>query len=534
MRKRPTAAIPAEGARAQREPRSGAAWWREAVFYQVYVRSFADSDGDGVGDLEGIRSRLGYLELLGVDALWLTPFYRSPMADHGYDIADPRDVDPVYGTLGDFDVLVVEAHKRGIKVTVDVVPNHTSNRHAWFKSAMAGKPGSPERDRYIFRDGHGDQPPNNWVSAFGGAAWTRVPDGQWYLHLFSREQPDLNWANPEIAADLERTLRFWLERGVDGFRIDVAHGMAKPPGLPDMDPRANPLGPSDFYDPRFDNDGVHDVHQMIRKVVDEFPDTMAVGELWVTDESRLARYLRPDELHLAFNFRLVLTHFDADALRTAIERSLSVPAAMGAPATWTLGNHDVWRQVSRYGGGEQGVRRARAMALVELALPGAVYLYNGDELGLANVDLPPEAMADRRAKTMGPAASRDVSRVPLPWEGDVAPFGFSRTARTWLPMPAEWAALTVEKQLEDEGSTLSLYRHALDVRRRHPAFRGDALEWYGAPAGCFAFRRRGGGLICALNTSATPISLPPGEVLLSSVPLVEGKLPPDAAAWLVP
>ena len=333
------------------------AWWRDAVFYQVYVRSFADSDGDGVGDLEGIHSRLGYLELLGVDALWLTPFYRSPMADHGYDIADPRDVDPMFGTLGDFDVLLTEAHKRNIKVTVDVVPNHTSNQHAWFKSAMAAEPGSPERERYIFRDGvgpRGEDPPNNWVSAFGGPAWTRVPDGQWYLHLFAPQQPDLNWANPEVAADLERTLRFWLERGVDGFRIDVAHGMAKPPGLPDMDPRADALGPSHYYDPRWDYDGVHEIHQMIRKVLDEFPEAMAVGEIWVTDEERLSRYLRPDELHLAFNFRLVLTHFDADAMRTAIQRSLTVPAKVGAPATWTLSNHDVWRQVSRYGGGATG------------------------------------------------------------------------------------------------------------------------------------------------------------------------------------
>ncbi|MBE1579086.1 glycoside hydrolase family 13 protein [Amycolatopsis roodepoortensis] len=512
------------------------AWWAQAVFYQVYVRSFADSDGDGVGDLEGIRGKLGYLELLGVDALWLTPFYRSPMADHGYDIADPRDVDPMFGTLGDFDVLLTEAHKRGIKVTVDVVPNHTSNTHAWFKSAMAAPPGSPERDRYIFRDGlgpRGDQPPNNWVSAFGGPAWTRVPDGQWYLHLFSPQQPDLNWTNHEVAADLERTLRFWLDHGVDGFRVDVAHGMAKPPGLPDMDPRVNPLGPSEFYDPRFDNDRVHEIHQMIRKVLDEYPGTMAVGEIWVTDEERLARYLRPDELHLAFNFRLVLTHFDADALRTAIERSLAVPKSAGAPATWTLSNHDVWRQVSRYGDGERGVRRARAMALVELALPGAVYLYNGEELGLGNVDIPPDAVADPRAKTSGAEFGRDASRVPLPWEGDLPPFGFSRNPRTWLPMPASWASVTVEAQLEDPASTLSLYRRAIEIRKSHKAFRGDDLEWYGAPAGCFAFRRRGGGLVCALNTSASPIALPPGEVLLSSVPLVNGKLPPDAAAWLV-
>ncbi|RZQ59618.1 glycoside hydrolase family 13 protein [Amycolatopsis suaedae] len=516
-------------------------WWHDAVFYQVYVRSFADSDGDGVGDLEGIRSRLGYLELLGVDALWLTPFYRSPMADHGYDIADARDVDPLFGDLAAFDALVAEAHERGIKVTIDLVPNHTSVRHEWFTAALTALPGSPERERYIFREGlglAGEIPPNNWVSAFGGPAWTRVPDGQWYLHLFAPEQPDLNWTNPEVHADLERTMRFWLDRGVDGFRIDVAHGMAKPPGLPDMDLRAAEAGSlisgEQIPDPRFDNDGVHDIHQMIRKVLDDYPDTMAVGEIWVTDEQRLARYLRPDELHLAFNFRLVLTHFDADAMRTAIERSLAVAQAAGVPATWTLGNHDVWRQVSRYGGGEQGVRRARAMALVELALPGVVYLYNGEELGLDNVELPEEALTDPRARTAGAHSGRDGCRVPLPWEGQEPPFGFTEGERTWLPMPPEWAELTVEAQLEDTDSTLSLYRRALELRAKHPAFAGDEVEWYGAPAGCFALRRHAGGLICALNTSAAPVDLPPGEVLLSSVPLLEGRLlPPDSAAWLV-
>jgi len=524
------------GAGRRRGEPPGAKWWFDAVFYQVYVRSFADSDGDGVGDLEGIRSRLGYLELLGVDALWLTPFYRSPMADHGYDIADPRMVDPVYGKLHDFDELVIEAHGRGMRVTIDLVPNHTSETHAWFKAALAAPPGSRERDRYIFRDGRGPDgrtPPNNWVSAFGGPAWGRLPDGQWYLHLFAPQQPDLNWANPEVAADLERTLRFWLDRGVDGFRIDVAHGMAKPPGLPDMDPRVTPMSSGEFYDPRFDNDGVHEIHQMIRKVLNAYPDTMSVGEIWVTDEERLARYLRPDELHLAFNFRLVLSHFDADALRTAIDRSLAVPLAAGTPATWTLSNHDVWRQVSRYGGGEQGLRRARAMAVVELALPGAVYLYNGEELGLPNAELPPEAMTDPLVRTSGAEHSRDVARVPMPWEGEKPPFGFSRTSRTWLPIPAEWAGLTVEAQVADPHSTFALYRHALRIRATHPAFRGRELEWYGAPAGCFAFRRKDGGLVCALNTSASPITLPPGELLLSSVPLIDGKLPPDAAAWLV-
>ncbi|MEU5690405.1 glycoside hydrolase family 13 protein [Actinosynnema sp. NPDC020468] len=516
------------------------AWWRDAVFYQVYVRSFADANGDGVGDLDGIRSRLGYLELLGVDALWLTPFYTSPMADHGYDVADPRDVDPLFGDLAAFDRLVEEAHRHNLKVTVDLVPNHTSDRHEWFRQALRSAPGSPERGRYVFRDGRGfdgSQPPNNWPSVFGGPAWTRLPDGQWYLHLFAPEQPDLNWDNPEVPADLARTLRFWLDRGVDGFRVDVAHGMAKPAGLPDLDPRAE-LGAGVLHDnaldPRFDDDGVHEVHRMIRKVVDEYPGRMAVGEIWVKDDERFARYLRPDELHLGFNFRLVEAPFDADAVRTAIDHSLAAVRTQGAPATWTLSNHDVPRHVTRYGGGALGLKRARAMALVELALPGVVYLYNGEELGLPNVELPDWALQDPIWQRSGHTTrGRDGCRVPLPWEGDTPPFGFSASPGTWLPQPNEWAGSTAESQLEDPESMLSLYRHALELRKTHPSMRGVELEWYGAPAGCFAFRRKGGGLICALNTSGGPVPLPPGEAVLSSGPLDGAQLPPDTAVWLV-
>ncbi|ONI77057.1 alpha-amylase [Actinosynnema sp. ALI-1.44] len=509
-------------------------WWQNAVFYQVYVRSFADSDGDGVGDLDGIRSRLGYLELLGVDALWLTPFYTSPMADHGYDVADPRDVDPVFGDLEKFDLLVAEAHERGIRVTIDLVPNHTSDQHPWFAAAVQAGPGSPERERYWFRQG--SYPPNNWTSVFGGPAWTQLPDGDWYLHLFAPEQPDLNWANPDVAADLERTLRFWLDRGVDGFRIDVAHGMAKPDSLPDMDPAVAAQGAGLLHDnavdPRFDNDGVHEVHRMIRKVLDSYPDTMAVGEIWVKGDDRFARYVRPDELHLGFNFRLVDADFDADAVRTAIDGSLR--AAGESTPTWTLSNHDVVRHVTRYGDGELGLRRARAMTLVELALPGSVYLYNGEELGLATVELPEWALQDPIWERSGHTQrGRDGSRIPVPWEGTEPPYGFSTTADTWLPMPLEWAPLTVEAQLEDEDSTLSLYRHGIEIRKTHEAFTGTEIEWYGAPAGCFAFRRKGGGLICALNTSPAPVPVPPGEVLLASLPLVDGQLPPDAAVWLV-
>ncbi|GAA1335332.1 glycoside hydrolase family 13 protein [Saccharothrix algeriensis] len=515
------------------------AWWRDAVFYQVYVRSFADSDSDGVGDLDGVRSRLGYLELLGVDALWLTPFYPSPMADHGYDVADPRDVDPLFGDLAAFDRLVAQAHEHDIRVTVDLVPNHTSDRHEWFRAALRSAPGSHERERYFFRDGRGhagEQPPNNWTSVFGGPAWTRVPDGQWYLHLFAPEQPDLNWEHPDVPADLARTLRFWLDRGVDGFRVDVAHGMAKPRGLPDMDPRAAVPGVlhDNAVDPRFDNDAVHEVHRMIRKVVDEYPGRMAIGEVWVKEDERFARYVRPDELHLGFNFRLVQAPFDADAVRAAVEHSLAAVQPHGTPPTWTLSNHDVTRHVTRYGGGSLGVRRARAMALVQLALPGVVYLYNGEELGLPNVELPDWALQDPTWLRSGRTErGRDGCRVPLPWEGDAPPFGFTAGAGTWLPQPGDWAGLTVESQLEDPGSVLSFYRQALELRRSHGAISGDEVEWYGAPAGCFAFRRKGGGLICALNTSGGPVPLPPGEVLLSSGPMDDNRLPPDTAVWLV-
>ncbi|PWW56201.1 glycoside hydrolase family 13 protein [Actinokineospora spheciospongiae] len=513
-------------------------WWRDAVFYQVYVRSFADSDGDGVGDLEGIRSRLGYLELLGVDALWLTPFFTSPMADHGYDVADPRDVDPLFGDLEAFDRLVSDAHDHGIRVTIDLVPNHTSDQHPWFRAALRG---GPERDRYHFRDGQGpdgSQPPNNWTSVFGGPAWTRTPDGQWYLHLFAPEQPDLNWDNSDVRADLVRTLRFWLDRGVDGFRIDVAHGMAKAAGLPDLDPAVVPVRTGAHAhpeaDPRFDNEDVHDIHRMIRQVVDRYPDTVTVGEIWVETDERFARYVRPDELHLGFNFKLALTGFDADSVRHTVENSLAAVADSGAPPTWTLSNHDVERHVTRYGGGAAGTRRARAMALVQLALPGVTFLYNGEELGLPNADLPDWALQDPIWERSGRTVrGRDGCRVPLPWEGEPPTFGFSTGDRSWLPVPAEWAGYTVESQLEDPASMLSLYRHALEVRKTTEAFAGTELEWYGAPPGCFAFRRKGGGLICALNTSDAPVPLPPGQILLASGPMAGEELPPETAVWLV-
>jgi alpha-glucosidase len=514
-------------------------WWSRAVFYQLYPRSFADSDGDGVGDLNGVTARLDYLRALGVDALWLNPVMVSPMADHGYDVADPRDVDPLFGGLDALDRVIEAAHHMGIKVTMDLVPNHTSAQHPWFVEALTADPSGPARERYIFRDGagsNGELPPNNWVSVFGGPAWTRItePDGtpgQWYLHLFDAQQPDLNWEHAEVPADLEKTLRFWLDRGVDGFRIDVAHGMAKPPGLPDMGDPDLPMLALGEKDPRFNHDGVHQIHRGIRAVLNDYPDAVTVGEIWVFDNADFAKYLRPDELHLGFNFRLVRADFDAVDIRAAIENSLAAAELADSPPTWTLSNHDVDREVSRYGGGATGLARARAMALVLLALPGAVFVYNGEELGLPNVDLPDEALQDPMwARSGHTERGRDGCRVPLPWGGATPPYGFSSTPDTWLPMPPDWGPLTVQAQTGDPGSTLTLFGRAIELRRSRGQL-GLTVRWLSAPSGALAFRCDDG-LVCMLNAGDTPVQLPDGAALLASAPLTDGQLPPNTAIWL--
>ncbi len=514
-------------------------WWSRAVFYQLYPRSFADSDGDGVGDLDGVTAHLDHLRALGVDALWLNPVMVSPMVDHGYDVADPRDVDPLFGGMAALDRLLAAADAAGIKVTMDLVPNHTSSAHPWFRAALAAGAGSPERARYLFRDGRGPDgalPPNNWTSVFGGPAWTRVtePDGrpgQWYLHLFDAAQPDLNWDNPEIAADLDRTLRFWLDRGVAGFRIDVAHGMAKPADLPDMaDPEGVMLA-TRVDDPRFNNDGVHAIHRGIRTVLDDYPEAATVGEVWVFDNEDFAKYLRPDELHLGFNFRLVRADFTAPAVREAIENSLATAVLADSPPTWTLSNHDVEREVSRYGGGAQGLSRARAMALVMLALPGAVFVYNGEELGLPNVELPDNVLQDPVWERSGHTErGRDGCRVPLPWSGDAAPYGFSSTTQTWLPMPDGWGPLTVAAQSADPESTLSLFRRAIELRRGRTVL-GRSVRWLPTAPGLLAFQCEDG-LVCLLNAGSTTVDVPAGRVVLASGPLPDGRMSPDTALWL--
>ncbi|MDP9093057.1 MAG: glycoside hydrolase family 13 protein [Actinomycetota bacterium] len=523
----------------------GQPWWANAVFYQVYPRSFADGNGDGTGDLVGLRQRLGYLQDLGVDALWLSPFYRSPMADGGYDVADPRDVDPLFGTLADFDALVLEVHERGLRITIDVVPNHFSAEHPWFQAALAAGPGSPERARFIFRTGRGERgelPPNNWPSVFGGPAWTRVGDagdGEWYLHLFAPEQPDLDWTNPEVPAEFEGILRFWLDRGVDGFRIDVANAMAKEPGLPDLDLETIALSKDATVMPavddlRWDREAVHDYHREFRRILDSYPgERMAVGEAWVRDAQRLARYTRPDELNLTFNFELTETPWGAKTFRDAIDRSLAAMSGVGAPCTWVLANHDVDRAATRFGGGMAGLARARAAALVQLSLPGAVYIYNGDELGLPNVELPDEVLQDPTWERSGHTErGRDGERVPLPWAGSRPPFGFSTGSTSWLPMPDEWAELTVEAQEADPDSTLTLYWRAIALRGESADLLGTDFAWLDAPADCLAYRR--GGVRVLLNGGSAAVPIPDGELLLASGSLDGGAVPPGTAVWIRP
>ncbi|KRV46706.1 alpha-glucosidase [Wenjunlia vitaminophila] len=516
-------------------------WWRSAVIYQVYVRSFADSDGDGVGDLRGVTSRLPYLAELGVDAVWLTPFYASPQADGGYDVADYRAVDPLFGDLSDADDLVRQAHARGLRVIVDVVPNHTSDRHAWFVEAVAAGPGSPARERYHFRPGRGtggELPPNDWESVFGGPAWTRLDDGEWYLHLFDPRQPDLNWENPEVAAEFESILRFWLELGVDGFRIDVAHGMVKAAGLPDIGRREQVklIGAQTL--PFFDQDGVHEIHRSWRRLLDRYPgERIAVAEAWAPNQQRLARYVRPDELHQAFNFHYLNTPWSAPELRAVIDESVAATREVGAPSTWVLSNHDVQRHVTRFGGGKRGLRRARAAALLMLALPGSAYVYQGEELGLPEVlDLPDEVRQDPSFfRDNGQDGLRDGCRVPLPWSGTQPPFGFG-PGTSWLPQPADWRDLTAEAQGGDPRSTLELYRSALRLRRELPGLGDGEMTWLDAPEGVLAFTRPG--FVLTANTGEREVELPvPGRPVLgtAAVEFTGGRvrLPGDCCVWWV-
>ncbi|MCQ8239370.1 alpha-amylase family glycosyl hydrolase [Rhizosaccharibacter radicis] len=551
-------AVPARGA-----------WWRSAVIYQIYPRSFADANNDGMGDLPGIRGRLPYLAALGVDAVWLSPFFRSPQADAGYDVADYRDVDPLFGTLADFDTMLADAHALGLRVIVDLVPNHTSDAHEWFREALASPPGSPERRRYIFRDGRGpegEEPPNNWQSVFGGPAWTRAPDGgrwgpsQWFLHLFDGRQPDLDWRQPEVRAEFEAVLRFWLDRGVDGFRVDVAHGLIKAEGLPDWDGQATMVGEDADadradginYGPMWDQDEVHAIYRDWRRVLDRYEgDRMMVAEAWVRPSERLMRYVRPDEMHQAFNFDFLLARWDGAAMRQVIDHSLRAADAVGAPASWVLSNHDTVRHTARYGlavpgarpkgidaASEQpdealGLRRARAILFLTMALPGALYLYQGEELGLPEHTALPAAVRQDPAfrRTGGAEIGRDGCRVPLPWDADAPTLGFNQGAAPWLPQPDSFRRYAARQQEGVAESTLELHRALLGLRREHGLGAGR-LRWISAPEASMLVLENGA-IRAAVNLGREAAALPPGRELLRSDgrKAEPGWLPPDTGVW---
>ena len=528
-----------------------AEWWRHAVIYQVYPRSFADADGDGVGDLPGITSRLPYLRDLGVDAIWISPFYRSPQKDHGYDVADYCDVDPLFGSLEDADGLLATAHDLGLKVVVDLVPNHSSDQHAWFQAALAAGPGSPERARYVFREGRGvdgSEPPNNWLSVFGGSAWDRVPDGEWYLHLFDSSQPDFDWRNPEVGDMFEDVLRFWLDRGVDGFRVDVAHGLFKEESLRDQvvpagEDRRGGVDVNESHsmverthrdEPMWDQPEVHEVYRRWHEVLAEYDgDRMTVAEAWTQTPESMARFVRDDEMSQSFNFTWLLASWSASAFADVITSTFEALEDVSADPTWVLSNHDVVRHVTRYGGGTVGLARARAATLTMLALPGSAYLYQGEELGLEQVDVPEDDRTDpswlRTRDSEAPETGRDGCRVPIPWSGSAAPYGFGPgTGQPWLPQPPDWAGLSVEAQQADPASTLAFYREALAARRTllgAPA----TVEMLDLGEDVLAFRR--GDLTVVLNCGTRAVPLPDGEVVVASGPL-DGGLPGDTAVWL--
>ena len=542
-------------------------WWRTAVIYQIYPRSFADSTGDGVGDLPGITARLDALAELGVDAIWLSPFYTSPQKDAGYDVADYTDVDPLFGTIADFDALRDRAHGLGLKLMIDLVPNHSSSAHPWFQAALAAAPGSKERARYLFRDGRGtdgDVPPNNWQSVFGGPAWTRVTEsdgtaGQWYLHLFDTSQPDFDWTNEEVWQLFREVLRFWLRRGVDGFRVDVAHGLAKKAGLPDWTPDLDADIPQhQQQSPYWAQPAVHEIYRDWHRVLAEFgPDRILAGEAWVQPLSRLADWVRPDEMQQTFNFTFLETPWEAGPLKKVVDDSLAAFGGVGAPSTWVLSNHDVIRHATRLGldplppqgqgigpktpthpDDVVGLRRARAYTAFMLGLPGSAYLYQGEELGLPEViDLPDSARQDPTFfRTGGASYGRDGCRVPIPWTAGAPSAGFGPGAASWLPQPGTWSDYARNAQLGIPGSTLEFYRTALAARREH-RLASNELVWLhevdGHRADPHVLAFRSGAVTVVANTGAVPVARPAGRVVLASGPIGADTLPGDTTVWVV-
>lgn len=503
------------------------------MIYQIYPRSFYDSNGDGEGDLPGITSHLEYVRKLGVDAIWLSPFYTSPNKDGGYDVANPRDVDPRFGTLKDAQALIDRAHELNLRVLVDIVPNHFSDQHVWFQAALKSDRGSPERNRFHFYDAKCDgTPPNNWISLFGGPSWTQVSDGQFYLHLFDSSQPDLNWENPEVNADFEKTLRFWMDLGVDGFRIDVAHGLVKedlekdhpdPQGLSnalrlDVDMDVDARNALLATVPYFDRQGVHEIYRKWRKLFDSYGEReiMAVAEAWVHPPVNATHYVRPDELHQVFNFDLLTAPFEGAFLYDIINRSIELNATVDALPTWALSNHDSPRVASRIGDTE-----SRALALFVFALPGSAYVFAGQELGLPDGNL---ADADRQdpsfIRTKGAIKGRDGARVPLPWAGDTTPFGFT-SGEPWLPINESWQNLTIENEDSDSMSVLNLYRNAITLRALHLAGSGE-IVWLESPMhgakkkDLLVFRR--GPITVAMNlaTAAQDVAVHGHAIILSA------------------
>jgi alpha-glucosidase len=534
-------------------------WWRHAAVYEVYLRSFADGNGDGIGDLAGVREHLDYLQQLGIDAIWFTPWYASPLVDGGYDVADYREIHPAFGVRSDAEELIREAAERGIRTIIDIVPNHISSRHPWFQEALASPPGSAARDRFWFRPGKGEsgeEMPTRWPNNFGGDSWTRTvsPDGtpgEWYLHLFAPEQPDLNWSHPEVRAEFEAVLRFWFDRGVAGIRIDSAALLVKDPRLPEI-----PESPGPGQHPNLDRDELHDIYRCWRRIADEYSardgqQRVLVGEVWLADMDRFAMFLRPDEMHTAFNLDFMTRPWDPSELRNSIQETLDVHARVGAPPTWLLSNHDVTRPVTRLGREDTafafqrkrfdtpadiglGARRARAAAVLAATLPGVMYVYQGEELGLPEVeDIPPNRIDDPMYyRSGGTDPGRDGCRVPLPWTAEGESYGFSPEGAgsgTWLPQPSGWGDYSVEREQQDPESTLALYRRLLAARRE---IAGSPFDWLPSAPDVIAYRR--GAATVVVNFSDQDVQLPAGKIVVASARLAGRELPPDTAVWLAP